>query len=429
MLEWLKDYPAYAAGAGALITFVLTILVLNVTGPEKCIKEPLRHLCKVRDPQFMREMGTLLGPPVLGGMKVEDFQNGDEIFPAMLSAIRGARRTITFETFIYWSGDVGREFRDALVERARAGVKVHIMLDWVGSQKVSDKTVDMLREAGAEVEFYHPLKWYTLSRFNSRTHRKLLVIDGRIGFTGGVGVADQWRGSAQDPAHWRDMHFRIEGPVVAHIQAAFMDNWITTSGRVLQGEEYFPAEHVAGEVSGQMFMSSPRGGGDSMQLMYLMSIAAAETSIDLAAAYFVPDSLTRQSLIEAVQRGVTVRVILPGKHIDEKTVRRASRADWGELLEAGVEIHVFEPTMFHCKMLIVDGHLVSVGSTNFDNRSFRLNDEANLNVYDEEFARRMTGVFEGDLKRCRQMSLDEWRRRPWSERLMDKAASLVSSQL
>lgn len=429
MLEWLKDYVAYAAVAGALITFALTILVLNVTGPEKRIEEPLKHLCGVRDPQFLREMGALLGPPVLGGMKVEDFQNGDEIFPAMLDAIRGARRTITFETFIYWSGDIGREFRDALAERARAGVKVHVMLDWVGSQKVSDKTVDMLREAGADVEFYHPLRWYTLSRINSRTHRKLLVVDGRIGFTGGVGIADQWRGTAQDPDHWRDMHFRVEGPAVAHMQAAFMDNWIKAAGLVLQGDGYFPPEDQAGEVSGQMFTSSPRGGGDSMQLMYLMAIAAAESSIDLAAAYFVPDSLTRRSLIDAVRRGVKVRVILPGRHIDEKIVRKASRANWGELLEAGVDIHVFQPTMFHCKMLIVDHHLVSVGSTNFDNRSFRLNDEANLNVYDEAFARRMTSVFEHDLERCRQMSLEEWRHRPWTERLADQAASLVSSQL
>jgi cardiolipin synthase len=208
-----------------------------------------------------------------------------------------------------------------------------------------------------------------------------------------------------------------------------MDNWVKTSGRVLQGDGYFPALEAVGETRSQMFVSSPRGGGDSMQLMYLMALNAAESSIDLSAAYFVPDDFTRDAMMAAVRRGVKVRVIVPGKHIDTVVVGKASRATWGELLKAGVEIHVFQPTMFHCKMLVVDKQLVSVGSTNFDNRSFRLNDEANLNVYDKAFAEKMAQVFESDLARTTEMTWEQWKHRPWTERLMEQTANLFSSQL
>ncbi|MGE0668749.1 MAG: cardiolipin synthase [Sphingomonadales bacterium] len=428
-MEWIKEHLIVSGLLGAFGIVLLTILALNFSEPEKHVQKPLQHLYGVTDSQFMHELGTLLGPPVLDGNRIEDLQNGDEIFPAMLAAIRGAKRTITFETYIYWSGEIGKDFREALAERARAGVKVHVLLDWVGSQKMDAKTIPELEEAGVEVERYHPLHWYTLSRMNNRTHRKLLVVDGRIGFTGGVGIADEWRGNAQNPNYWRDSHYRVEGPAVAQMQAAFVDNWMKTSGQVLQGEAYFPPLAPAGGSRAQMFISSPRAGGDSMQLMYLLALAAAERSIDLSAAYFVPDDFTRDAMIGAVARGVKVRVIVPGKHIDTVVVGKASRATWGELLKAGIEIHVFQPTMFHCKMLVVDGQLVSVGSTNFDNRSFRLNDEANLNVYDRAFAEKMTGIFEADLKRSKEMNLAEWQDRPFWERLMEQAASLFSSQL
>jgi cardiolipin synthase len=286
-----------------------------------------------------------------------------------------------------------------------------------------------MREAGVEIEFYHPLRWYHLGRFNNRTHRKLLVVDGRIGFTGGVGIADQWLGDARDEGEWRDSHYQVEGPVVAQMQAAFLDNWITISGRVLQGERYFPPLTPLGDADAQVFTSSPTGGGDSMQLMYLLSIAAAQRSIDLSAAYFVPDDLTRAVMLDAMKRGVRVRILVPGEHMDVELVRKASRAGWGELLEAGAQIHEYRPTMFHCKMLVVDGVLVSVGSTNFDNRSFRVNDEANLNVYDREFAARVTGVFEADLTRAHRVTLEEWRHRPWRERMLEHAASIFSRQL
>ena len=428
-MDWIKDHLIISGLMGTLVVVACTILALNFSEPEKHIQQPLKHLHAISDPQFMHELSTLLGPPVLDGNRIEDLQNGDEIFPAMLEAIRGAKRSITFETYIYWSGEIGKEFREALAERARAGVKVHVLVDWVGSQKMDSHTIPELMDAGVEVERYHPLHWYTLARMNNRTHRKLLVVDGRIGFTGGVGIADEWRGNAQNENYWRDSHYRVEGPAVAQIQAAFVDNWMKTSGHVLQGEAYFPPLEPVGGALAQMFISSPRAGGDSMQLMYLLVLAAAEHSIDLSAAYFVPDDFTRQAMIGAVARGVKVRVIVPGKHIDTVVVSKASRATWGELLQAGVEIHVFTPTMFHCKMLIVDGQLVSVGSTNFDNRSFRLNDEANLNVYDHAFAEKMTGIFEADLKRSREMNLAEWQDRPFWERLMEQAANLFSSQL
>lgn len=413
----------------AVLTFVAVVIGLNFVPPEKQLERELRHITGVRDPQFFREMSTLLGPTILPGNQVTALDNGDEIFPAMLAAIRGAQRSITFETYIYWSGDIGREFAQALEERARAGVKVHVLLDWVGSQKIEDTMLEQMRESGIEIERYHPLHWYTLGRMNNRTHRKLLVVDGRIGFTGGVGIADEWTGHAQDPDHWRDAHFRVEGPVVAQIQSVFIDNWITTSGKVLRGPDYFPPLEPAGDSPAQMFSSSPDGGSESMHLMYLMAITSAERSIDISASYLVPDELTRQALLDALARGVKVRIVMPGEHIDAEMVRKASRAQWGPLLEGGAEIFEYSPSMYHCKIVIVDDYLVAVGSTNFDNRSFSLNDEANLNVYDERFAARMTETFEADLAKSRRITLEEWRERPWRERAMERVAALFSSQL
>ncbi len=411
------------------LTAIVVLVGLNFLPREKQIEQRIEHRYGTTDPQFRHVMGVLLGPAILEGNKVEYLENGDEIFPSMLAAIAAARETITFETYIYWSGDIGGRFAAALAERARAGVRVHVLLDWVGSSQMDDDLLQELRDAGVEVEKYHPLRWYHLSRFNQRTHRKLLVVDGRVGFTGGVGIADRWTGDAQDPGHWRDAHFRLEGPTVAQVQAVFTDNWLKVSGEVLDEKTYFPALEHAGNTPAQMFSSSPTGGSESMRLMYLLAIAAAERSIDLAASYFVPDELTRKTLLDAVRRGVKVRVIVPGEHIDVEAVRSASRADWGELLAAGAEIHEYRPTMYHCKILTVDGLLVSVGSTNFDNRSFALNDEANLNLYDAEFARRMTEVFEADLKQSRQVTFEAWRRRPWRERVREWLARPFASQL
>lgn len=412
-----------------VFTIVAVVVAMNFATPEKKLEHAVMHRYAVSDPQFRREMGVMLGPSIYHGNHVTDLQNGDEIFPAMLEAIRGARRTVTFETYIYWSGDIGRKFADALSDRARAGVEVKVMIDWAGSIKMEDRLLEAMRQAGVDVRQYRPLHWYTLSRLNNRTHRKLLVVDGSVAFTGGVGIADPWEGHAQDPEHWRDMHFRIEGPVVSQFQAAFNDNWIKTTGRVLNGEAYFPPLEPAGGMDAHLFISSPAGGSESMHLMYLLSIAAATRSIDLEAAYFVPDELIIKALLAARHRGVRVRVILPGKHIDSDAVRLASKASWGELLLAGVEIHEYQPTMMHNKLLIVDGELVSVGSTNFDVRSFRLNDEASLNVYDRAFAERMTVVFERDLVPTKRYTYEMWAQRPLKEKLFEKFVLPLKSQL
>ena len=428
-MAWNRRRMIVAGLVGALIAAVLTVLALNFVAGEKQIQRKLEHRYAVDDDQFRRDLGTLLGPPIIDGNRITNLENGIEIFPAMLAAVKAARHNVNFETYIYWSGDVGRQFAEALSERARAGVQVHVLIDWLGSQKMDQALLDRLVAAGVHVERYHPLHWYHLARMNNRTHRKLLIVDGEVGFTGGVGIADNWSGDATSPDHWRDSHYRLQGPAVAQMQAAFMDNWIKTTGTVLQGKEYFPALAAVGDARAQVFTSSPSGGGDSMLLMYLLSITAAKHTIDLSASYFVPDDLTRQSIRAALERGVRVRIIVPGGHIDTEVVRKASRAKWGELLAAGAEIHEFQPTMFHCKMLIVDQLMVSVGSTNFDNRSFRLNDEANLNVYDAEFAARASTVFEQDLKRARRITYEEWQARPWQERLLEHASALLSSQL
>ena len=408
---------------------LLLLVVLNLTSGEKKIEHEIRPLYGVGEPQFVRSMGVLLGPAIVGGNRVTALQNGDEIFPAMLEAIRGAAQSISFETYIYWSGEVGREFAEALAERARAGVQVHVLLDWVGAGKMDDELLTLMEDAGVEVLKYHPLRWYNLGRLNNRTHRKLLVVDGRIGFTGGVGIADEWQGHAEDPDHWRDSHYRVVGPAVAQMQAAFMDNWIKTNALVLHGEPYFPALDTAGPHLAQVFTSSAGEGSESVRLMYLLSIASARKNIRLSASYFVPDSLSVATLVSARERGVEVEIIVPGGHIDSKVTRKASRGLWGPLLEAGVKIYEFEPTMYHCKVMIVDDAWVSVGSTNFDSRSFSLNDEANLNILDPEFAAEQAEVFAADRARSREITLEAWRRRPWQEKVKEWAAGLLRSQL
>jgi len=412
-----------------LAVVLLTVSLLSLQAGDKRIRYELPHYFGVEDPQFLNTMGHLLGPGILPGNRITDLQNGDQIFPAMLTAIRGARESITFETYIYWSGAIGKKFSEALCERARGGVKVHVMLDWVGCGKMEGKYLDELKAAGVEVEQYHPLRWYNLGRMNNRTHRKLLVVDGRIGFTGGVGIADQWDGHADSKDHWRDSHYQIEGPAVAQMQAAFTDNWIKTRSEVLLGSNYFPELAPAGNSPAQVFKSSRGEGSESVRLMYLLSIASATKTIRLQAAYFVPDELAIETLVAARHRGVKIEIIVPGPDMDAKIVQKASRSLWGALLDAGVEIYEYQPTMYHCKVLIVDEVWVSVGSTNFDERSFRLNDEANLNIYDAAFAKEQAEVFEEDKARSRLMTRAEFRNRSLFGKILDKIAGLFRGQL
>lgn len=428
-MRWSKTRMLTVVIVTILVTGLVVVLGLNFVKPEKQIERKVEHRYAVADPQFRREMGVLLGPAILSHNVIQDLQNGDEIFPAMLEGIRSAKKTISFETYIYWEGQIGRDFAAALCERAKAGVQVHVTIDWAGSYNMEESLLDQMKQAGVHVVRYRPLHWYNLARMNNRTHRKLLIIDGRVGFTGGVGIGDPWKGHGQDKDHWRDMHFRVEGPVVAQFQAAFNDNWIKTTGEVLNGPDNFPPLESADGMDAHLFLSSPSGGSESMHLMYLMAIAAATHTIDLEAAYFIPDKLITNALLAARKRGVRIRVIVPGKNTDSDAARHASRMDWGPLLKAGIAISEYEPTMFHNKMLIVDKEMTSVGSTNFDLRSFQLNDEASLNVYDTQFADRMTKIFEQDLAKSKGYTYEMWEKRPLKEKFIERVILPIRSQL
>ena len=413
----------------ALVTLLLAAVAMNFATAEKKLERKIEHRYGIADPQFRREMSLMMGPAIVGGNRIDALQNGAEIFPSMLEAIAAAQSSITFETYIYWGGDVGVRFSEALSERAQSGVRVHVTLDWAGSVKMDDALLNRMETAGVLVQRYRPLHWYNIGRMNNRTHRKLLVVDGRIGFTGGVGIADQWQGHADDPEHWRDSHFRVEGPAVAQLQAAYNDNWIKTTGEVLNGDRYFPALTKQGSYDAHLFIASPASGSESMHLMFLLAFAAAEHTIDIAASYFVPDELLVQALIAAARRGVRVRVLVPGPHIDSLTVKIASKADWGDLLLAGISIFVYQPTMLHVKLLVIDHEFVSVGSTNLDIRSLRLNDEASLNIYDREFAAQMTAVYDRDLEDAESYDYAAWKRRTMAEKLMEALLLPIKSQL
>jgi len=386
----------------------------------------------VSDPQFRRSIGALLGPPIIGGNSITPLRNGEEIFPNMLAAVRSAKQTINCETFIYWSGDIGKEFTEALCDRAQAGVRVHIIIDAIGSLQIDPKFLSHMKKCGVEVVEYHPVSWYDFSndaRLNNRTHRKLLIVDGKVGFTGGVGIADEWTGQAQDPKHWRDMHYRVEGPVVAQLQAAFLDNWIKTTGKVLHDGRYFPPLEQVGDSDAQVFKSGADGGAQSMELLFLMSIAAARHDIRIGNAYFIPDKLTSRALVDARKRGVRVQIVLPGPHLDEKTVRHASRSTWGPLLEAGVEIYEYQPTMYHTKLLVIDDAWVSVGSSNMDNRSFRLNDEANLDILSTKFAEGMIRVFEDDVNHSWPYTYEDFKSRSLLDRAQEWMVTVITPML
>ena len=400
------------AAAAAALTLLAVILYANLTTPDQTVEHPIRHRYDTRDPQFQRTMTHLLGNPILPGNRVTALLNGDQSFPAMLEAIRSAKRSITLEAYIFWPDTVGATFVEALSERARAGVATHVLIDAVGSQKLDVELIERMRQAGVQVVEFRPLRWYHLDRLNHRTHRKLLVVDGRVGFTGGLGIADLYLGHAQDRDHWRDGQFRAEGPVVGQLQAAFLDNWLESGQPLLHGSNYFPPPDSAGGARAQAVHSSPGDGTEDLRLMYLLAIAAARRSILIGNPYFVPNTLAVSMLVEARRRGVNVEIIVPGAITDAGLVRRASRAKWGPLLEAGVQIYEYQPTMYHNKLMVVDDYWVSVGSTNFDNRSFRLNDEANLNVFDEAFARSQAEVFAQDRARSRRVTLEEWREPP-----------------
>jgi cardiolipin synthase A/B len=389
----------------------------------------MKHQFTVRDLAFQQTMHALTGSPLLDGNRVEILRNGVQIFPSMLAAIRTAQKAINLEFYIYWDGEIGKQFAEALAERARAGVAVKVILDAVGSAQMSQSLIDFLRRNGIDLEWYHPLRWYTLSRFNHRTHRKLMVVDGTVGFSGGVGIADEWLGDADSKGHWRDTVVRVEGPVVMQMQFAFMDNWVKSRGELLTGLDYFPQVEPPGHHRTQVIKSSPSEGSSAVKLLYIVSIVSATKSIYISNAYFVPDSDTLRALEGAVRRGVDVRVIVPGEINDVPIVREASRMHYDIMLRRGIRIFEYQPTMMHAKTMTVDGIWSTVGSSNFDERSFRLNDEVNVNIYSEEIAQQMESMFFQDLARSDEITLRKWFRRPRWSRVKEALADMLKPQL
>ena len=371
----------------------------------KQARQEIMPLYSVSSPEFRAAAGALLGPDFVPGNTITTLVNGTQIFPAMLNAIRDAKHSVNFESYWFEDGQIGREFIAALAERARAGVKVSVILDALGTMDMGGENLAQLRAAGVEVVKYHSIFWLDPFRYNHRTHRKLLIIDGNIAFVGGAGIADEWNGNADSPQHWRDNHYEVTGPVVAQLQAIFMANWLKTRGHLLHGEDYFPPLAGTGTSLAQALRSSE--GNANLDLMYLLAIASAQKTLRIENPYFLPDALTRKELTDAARRGVKVEVIVPGKHINEKIVRAASKRHWPELIKAGVKIYEYQPTMVHVKLIIVDDTFVSVGSGNFDNRSIQLNDEANLDVLDRDFAAHQTRLFELDKKQSYRMTLDD----------------------
>src|SRR6187551_1128853 len=414
--------------ATLLCTALVIAIAANVATTEKRLLYRPRRLYTSGDADFRRALGILLGPPLVGGNQVIPLVNGAQIYPTMLNAIRTAQTNITFETFVF-RDSIGETFVEELSAAARRGVRVHMLLDWLGSRTMDQHLLQAARAAGCDLHVYHPPSWYHLGRLNNRTHRKLLIVDGKLGFTGGVGMGIEWKDGLKGMPAWRDSHFKAEGPVVAQMQAVFVDNWIKATGRVLHGAEYFPKLAPAGDMEAQMFGSSPVGGSESMHLMVLLALTAAKTSIDIANAYFVPDKLTVEALCSAARRGVRVRILVPGRYTDARLGRWAAQGLYGALLEAGVQLYEYQPTMMHCKVLVIDGLWSSVGSANFDDRSFRLNDEANLNVFSEELAREQIRLIDADILKSRRMVLKKWRYRKFGRRINERLALLLRSQL
>ena len=389
----------------------------------------MRHQFGVADLAFLQTMHALTGAPMSEGNSITILRNGVQIFPSMLQAIRNARKTINLEFYIYWDGEIGRSFAQALAERARAGVQVKVILDAVGSAPMSESLIEFLQRNGIDIEWYHPIRWYTLSRANHRTHRKLLIVDGEIGFSGGVGIADEWQGDAESKEHWRETVVRVEGPVVTQMQFAFMDNWVKSRGELLTGLDYFPAVEPRGNHITQVIKSSPSEGSSTVKLLYIISIVSAQKSIFITNAYFLPDTDTLRAMESAVRRGVDVRVIVPGEFTDVPIVRQASRLHYDLLLRRGIRIFEYQPTMMHAKTMVVDGLWTTIGSSNFDDRSFRLNDEVNVNVYDEAIARHMEQMFHEDMARSVEITPRKWLRRPVFDRMKEAFAGVFKRQL
>lgn len=370
---------------------------------------------------FLHATESITGAPISVGNDLELLVNGDQIFPAFLETIEHAQRSLNLLTYVYWRGDIAHEVAARLAHRARAGVAVNVLLDAFGTAKMDPRLVREMRRAGVSIARFRPPKPYALRRLTNRTHRKVLVADGKVGMIGGVGIAEEWTGDAQDPDHWRDTHLRVRGPIVRGLQGAFGENWLEATGDVLVGPDYLPPLDDADGAGPMQVVRSSAGVGDTnVEALYFLAIACARESIDLTAAYFAPRPAFVEALAEAARRGVRVRVLVPGQHIDKQFVRVAGRAVYEELLDAGVRIWEYCPTMLHAKTMTVDGAWSSVGSVNFDNRSFQLHDEATLCVQSTGFAGLLAEQFEKDLAVSEEIRERRWDRRPLHQRALEQ---------
>jgi cardiolipin synthase len=416
--EW---WTAAGCGFMALVSY----LIAPAAAPPRY---GLDHTFPIESEQFLGTVAGASGAPFLPGNRLELLENGDAFYPAMLAGIESAERSITIEAYIYWAGEIGLVFAEALATQARAGRHVKILLDAIGSSSIGPEILELLEHGGCHVAWYNPIRWYTLGRFNNRTHRKSLIIDGRLAFTGGAGIADHWRGNARGPDEWRDTQIQLQGPAVVPLQAGFAHNWQQTTGELLTGDAYYPVVVASGELAVQTLMSSPETGGSNVRTMYYFSIVCARTSIDIANPYFVPDAVAIDTLIDAKKRGVNVRIMVSGIRNDNWLARQNSVRLFGRLLEAGIEIHEFNRTMLHQKTMVVDGLWVTIGTTNFDNRSFAHNEESNVGFVDPRIAQQLRATYLEDLRGCERMTLAKWRRRgPWA-RAQEFVASFLQEQ-
>jgi cardiolipin synthase len=390
----------------------------------------LEHEFNVDADEFLTTMAGSTGIPFFEGNAIEILNNGDEFYPSMLKAIAQAKGSVTIEAYIYWAGDIGKRFAEALAARAKAGVGVKILLDAVGSSTIGDEILEILEKGGCQLAWYNPARPYSIGRLNHRTHRKSLIIDGRVAFTGGAGIADHWMGHAQDHEHWRDIQIRMEGPAVTPLQTGFAQNWLQATCEVITGFEFYPNfEKPAGALAVQTILSSPETGASTARTFYYLSIAAARRTIDIANPYFVPDQGAIDLLIAARGRGVKVRVMVAGVHNDNWIARQNSIRLYGPLLFAGIEIYEYNHTMLHQKTMVVDGVWSTVGTTNFDSRSFAHNEENNVCVCDGKLAQELEAIFVEDIKGCEKMTLEKWRERPFLQKLLQNTASLLQEQV
>ena len=384
---------------------------------------------RITEPSFRATLVGYTSGAVLGGNKIDVLLNGDEIFPAKLEAIRSARKTITYAQYVFEEGAPAADTAQALAERCREGVKVHVLIDAVGSLQMPSQYRDTLTEAGCEVASYRPLTPWTFDRANYRNHRRILVVDGRVGITGGSGTSGKWSGNGRQDGQWRDTDMRVEGPVAGQLHGAFAENWLEATGVALGGPDYFPRPIEAkGDVESHIVRSSPVGGSVEMYTMFLLAMAAARRTIYITNPYFVPDDKMIETLIQARQRDVRVVLLLPGA-IDHNLVREASRSQFGRLFKAGIKVYEYRAALLHSKTMVIDSVWATVGSTNLDRRSFELNEELNLVVYGADIARRLERVFVDDLEQSREVTYEQWKNRGIKGRILEILSVPFRSQI